>query len=125
VLHLHLKRFEYDPVRDANVKINDRFEFHEEASADIPAPAQHTHTHTRMHERTHAHTYTPTHKACYLIPLHSSSIPRPVSLRLFLHFPPTHPPTPPLLSSPLIPLSLYDLHSTSLRLPLVSSCKRA
>ncbi|EKX50612.1 hypothetical protein GUITHDRAFT_66749, partial [Guillardia theta CCMP2712] len=27
VLHLHLKRFEYDPVRDANVKINDKFEF--------------------------------------------------------------------------------------------------
>ena len=30
VLHLHLKRFEYDPIRDANVKINDRFEFDEE-----------------------------------------------------------------------------------------------
>jgi ubiquitin carboxyl-terminal hydrolase 7 len=30
VLHLHLKRFEYDPLRDANVKINDRFEFDEE-----------------------------------------------------------------------------------------------
>jgi ubiquitin carboxyl-terminal hydrolase 7 len=29
VLHLHLKRFEYDPLRDANVKINDRFEFDE------------------------------------------------------------------------------------------------
>jgi ubiquitin carboxyl-terminal hydrolase 7 len=30
ILHLHLKRFEYDPLRDANVKINDRFEFDEE-----------------------------------------------------------------------------------------------
>jgi len=30
VLHLHLKRFEYDPMRDANVKINSSFEFHEE-----------------------------------------------------------------------------------------------
>ncbi len=29
VLHLHLKRFEYDPLRDAHVKINDRFEFDE------------------------------------------------------------------------------------------------
>jgi ubiquitin carboxyl-terminal hydrolase 7 len=29
VLHLHLKRFEYDPLRNANVKINDRFEFDE------------------------------------------------------------------------------------------------
>ena len=24
VLHLHLKRFEYDPYRDAMVKVNDR-----------------------------------------------------------------------------------------------------
>mmetsp|Transcript_31511 Transcript_31511/g.77222 ORF Transcript_31511/g.77222 Transcript_31511/m.77222 type:complete len:1170 (-) Transcript_31511:337-3846(-) len=30
ILHLHLKRFEYDPLRDANVKVNDRFEFDEE-----------------------------------------------------------------------------------------------
>ncbi len=29
VLHLHLKRFEYDPMRDANLKINDRLEFYE------------------------------------------------------------------------------------------------
>lgn len=30
VLQLHLKRFEYDYMRDVNVKINDRFEFPEE-----------------------------------------------------------------------------------------------
>ncbi|XP_067928164.1 ubiquitin carboxyl-terminal hydrolase 7-like isoform X2 [Watersipora subatra] len=30
VLHLQLMRFQYDPLTDANVKINDRFEFSEE-----------------------------------------------------------------------------------------------
>eukprot|EP01132_Coremiostelium_polycephalum_P004652 gene4652-5811_t len=30
VLHLHLKRFEYDPYKDDNVKINDKFQFPEE-----------------------------------------------------------------------------------------------
>ena len=30
VLHLHLLRFQYDPLTDNNVKINDRFEFFEE-----------------------------------------------------------------------------------------------
>lgn len=30
VLHLHLLRFQYDPLTDNNVKINDRFEFHEQ-----------------------------------------------------------------------------------------------
>ncbi|KAF2072827.1 hypothetical protein CYY_005870 [Polysphondylium violaceum] len=29
VLHLHLKRFEYDPVKDENVKINDKYKFPE------------------------------------------------------------------------------------------------
>lgn len=29
VLHLHLLRFQYDPLTDTNVKINDRFEFQE------------------------------------------------------------------------------------------------
>ncbi|XP_015785155.1 ubiquitin carboxyl-terminal hydrolase 7 [Tetranychus urticae] len=29
VLHLHLLRFQYDPVTDTNIKINDRFEFYE------------------------------------------------------------------------------------------------
>ncbi|EFA82639.1 meprin and TRAF domain-containing protein [Heterostelium album PN500] len=29
VLHLQLKRFEYDPIRDANVKVNDRYTFPE------------------------------------------------------------------------------------------------
>ncbi|CAI4232576.1 unnamed protein product [Auanema sp. JU1783] len=29
VLHLHLMRFQYDPQLDANVKINDRFEFYD------------------------------------------------------------------------------------------------
>ena len=29
VLHLHLKRFQYDPVTDTTVKINDRCEFPE------------------------------------------------------------------------------------------------
>ena len=27
VLHLHLMRFQYDPITDASVKFNDRFEF--------------------------------------------------------------------------------------------------
>lgn len=30
VLHLHLLRFQYDPLTDNNVKINDRFEFYEQ-----------------------------------------------------------------------------------------------
>lgn len=30
VLHLHLLRFQYDPITDTNVKINDRFEFPEQ-----------------------------------------------------------------------------------------------
>ncbi|GAM25105.1 hypothetical protein SAMD00019534_082800 [Acytostelium subglobosum LB1] len=30
VLHLQLKRFEYDPMRDANVKVNDRYTFPEQ-----------------------------------------------------------------------------------------------
>ena len=34
VLHLHLMRFKYDPVSDANVKINDRFEFPEKLELD-------------------------------------------------------------------------------------------
>lgn len=29
VLHLQLMRFQYDPMTDANIKINDRFEFPE------------------------------------------------------------------------------------------------
>ncbi|XP_074593603.1 ubiquitin-specific protease 7 isoform X2 [Brevipalpus obovatus] len=29
VLHLHLLRFQYDPMTDTNIKINDRFEFYE------------------------------------------------------------------------------------------------
>lgn len=29
MLHLHLLRFQYDPLTDTNVKINDRFEFQE------------------------------------------------------------------------------------------------
>ncbi|KAM0733549.1 Ubiquitin carboxyl-terminal hydrolase 7 [Formica fusca] len=32
VLHLHLTRFQYDPVTDCSVKFNDRFEFYEEIS---------------------------------------------------------------------------------------------
>ncbi|XP_011304851.1 ubiquitin carboxyl-terminal hydrolase 7 isoform X2 [Fopius arisanus] len=32
VLHLHLMRFQYDPVTDCSVKFNDRFEFHEKIS---------------------------------------------------------------------------------------------
>ena len=34
VLHLQLKRFEYDPMRDAMVKVNDRFEFPSELNLD-------------------------------------------------------------------------------------------
>ncbi|CAG5121773.1 unnamed protein product, partial [Candidula unifasciata] len=34
VLHLHLMRFMYDPVTDANIKINDRFEFPERLNLD-------------------------------------------------------------------------------------------
>ena len=29
VLHLHLMRFQYDPITDSSVKFNDRFEFPE------------------------------------------------------------------------------------------------
>lgn len=34
VLHLHLLRFQYDPITDTNVKINDRFEFPERLNLD-------------------------------------------------------------------------------------------
>ncbi|KAL5018785.1 hypothetical protein ScPMuIL_004507 [Solemya velum] len=34
VLHLHLLRFMYDPTQDANIKINDRFEFPEKLHLD-------------------------------------------------------------------------------------------
>ncbi|XP_071107818.1 ubiquitin carboxyl-terminal hydrolase 7-like [Haliotis cracherodii] len=34
VLHLHLMRFMYDPITDANIKINDRFEFPERLNLD-------------------------------------------------------------------------------------------
>ncbi|KAJ8318152.1 hypothetical protein KUTeg_003243 [Tegillarca granosa] len=34
VLHLHLLRFMYDPMADANVKVNDRFEFPERLNLD-------------------------------------------------------------------------------------------
>ncbi|KAL7638741.1 UNVERIFIED_CONTAM: hypothetical protein RMT77_010274 [Armadillidium vulgare] len=34
VLHLHLMRFQYDPVTDSNVKINDRYEFPEKLNMD-------------------------------------------------------------------------------------------
>ena len=34
VLHLHLMRFQYDPLTDSNVKINDRFEFPERLNLD-------------------------------------------------------------------------------------------
>lgn len=34
VLHLHLMRFQYDPVTDSSVKFNDRFEFHEIINLD-------------------------------------------------------------------------------------------
>jgi len=34
VLHLHLMRFQYDPLTDSNVKINDRFEFPEQLTLD-------------------------------------------------------------------------------------------
>lgn len=34
VLHLHLLRFQYDPITDTNVKINDRFEFPEHLDLD-------------------------------------------------------------------------------------------
>ncbi|XP_076333936.1 ubiquitin carboxyl-terminal hydrolase 7-like isoform X2 [Tachypleus tridentatus] len=34
VLHLHLLRFQYDPLTDTNIKINDRFEFPEKLSLD-------------------------------------------------------------------------------------------
>mmetsp|Transcript_33094 Transcript_33094/g.53664 ORF Transcript_33094/g.53664 Transcript_33094/m.53664 type:complete len:668 (+) Transcript_33094:182-2185(+) len=34
VLHLQLKRFEYDPQRDAMVKVNDKYEFYQEIDLD-------------------------------------------------------------------------------------------
>lgn len=34
ILHLHLMRFQYDPVTDCSVKFNDRFEFYEKISLD-------------------------------------------------------------------------------------------
>ncbi|KAL1494339.1 hypothetical protein ABEB36_009953 [Hypothenemus hampei] len=34
VLHLHLMRFQYDPVTDSSVKFNDRFEFYEKIQLD-------------------------------------------------------------------------------------------
>uniref|UniRef100_A0A8D8Y3K7 Ubiquitin carboxyl-terminal hydrolase 7 n=2 Tax=Cacopsylla melanoneura TaxID=428564 RepID=A0A8D8Y3K7_9HEMI len=34
VLHLHLMRFQYDPVTDCSVKFNDRFEFYERIELD-------------------------------------------------------------------------------------------
>ncbi|XP_063230650.1 ubiquitin carboxyl-terminal hydrolase 7 isoform X2 [Bacillus rossius redtenbacheri] len=34
VLHLHLMRFQYDPVTDCSVKFNDRFEFYEKISLE-------------------------------------------------------------------------------------------
>ncbi|VEN46233.1 unnamed protein product [Callosobruchus maculatus] len=34
VLHLHLMRFQYDPITDSSVKFNDRFEFYEKISLD-------------------------------------------------------------------------------------------
>ncbi|XP_044734467.1 ubiquitin carboxyl-terminal hydrolase 7-like [Chrysoperla carnea] len=34
VLHLHLMRFQYDPITDCSVKFNDRFEFYEHISLD-------------------------------------------------------------------------------------------
>ena len=34
VLHLHLMRFQYDPVTDCSVKSNDRFEFYEKINLD-------------------------------------------------------------------------------------------
>ncbi|KAI8435835.1 hypothetical protein MSG28_004051 [Choristoneura fumiferana] len=48
VLHLHLMRFQYDPVTDASVKYNDRFDFYEEINLDPylqevpPTPAHYT-----------------------------------------------------------------------------------
>lgn len=42
VLHLHLMRFQYDPITDNSVKFNDRFEFYEHINLDDflqrPAP---------------------------------------------------------------------------------------
>lgn len=34
VLHLHLMRFQYDPITDCSVKFNDRFEFYEHITLD-------------------------------------------------------------------------------------------
>lgn len=34
VLHLHLMRFQYDPITDNSVKFNDRFDFYEEINLD-------------------------------------------------------------------------------------------
>lgn len=34
VLHLHLMRFQYDPITDCSVKFNDRFEFYEKINLD-------------------------------------------------------------------------------------------
>lgn len=34
VLHLHLMRFQYDPVTDCSIKFNDRFEFYEKLTLD-------------------------------------------------------------------------------------------
>ncbi|XP_063380791.1 ubiquitin carboxyl-terminal hydrolase 7-like isoform X2 [Cydia fagiglandana] len=48
VLHLHLMRFQYDPLTDASVKFNDRFDFYEEINLDPylqetpPSPAHYT-----------------------------------------------------------------------------------
>lgn len=43
VLHLHLMRFQYDPITDSSVKFNDRFEFYEHINLDEylqPRPGQ-------------------------------------------------------------------------------------
>ncbi|XP_037936692.1 ubiquitin carboxyl-terminal hydrolase 7 [Teleopsis dalmanni] len=34
VLHLHLMRFQYDPITDSSIKYNDRFEFYEQINLD-------------------------------------------------------------------------------------------
>jgi ubiquitin carboxyl-terminal hydrolase 7 len=34
ILHLHLMRFQYDPITDNSVKFNDRFEFYEKIKLD-------------------------------------------------------------------------------------------
>lgn len=42
VLHLHLMRFQYDPISDNSVKFNDRFEFYEHINLDdfLQTPAK-------------------------------------------------------------------------------------